>query len=121
MGPTRTGVRVRRPQPARNHERSQRSRPAAVLRPCHKRTMEIVVALLLLTAGAVVIGDSMRLGFGWEADVPEPGYFPFYIALAMMGASLLNLTVRSLGAAAPGSPLLGPPHLSKSLPSWCPC
>src|SRR5262245_3114819 len=56
-----------------------------------KRTMEIVVALLFLAASAVVIGDSLRLGVGWESDGPEPGYFPFYIALAMSAASLVNL------------------------------
>jgi len=56
-----------------------------------KRTMEIVVALAFLAAGAVVIGDSLRLGIGWESDGPEPGYFPFYIALAMSAASLVNL------------------------------
>jgi putative tricarboxylic transport membrane protein len=56
-----------------------------------KRTMEIVVGLLFLAAGAVVIGDSLRLGVGWESDGPQPGYFPFYIALAMSAASLVNL------------------------------
>jgi putative tricarboxylic transport membrane protein len=56
-----------------------------------KRTMEIVVALALLAAGGVVIGDSLRLGVGWESDGPQPGYFPFYIALAMSAASLINL------------------------------
>ena len=48
--------------------------------------MEIVVALLFLAAAAVVIGDSIRLGVGWESDGPQPGYFPFYIALAMSAA-----------------------------------
>ena len=56
-----------------------------------KRTMEIVVALLFLVAAGVVISDSIRLGMGWESDGPQPGYFPFYIAVAMSAASLLNL------------------------------
>lgn len=68
-----------------------------------KRTMEIVVALLFLGAGAVVISDSLRLGVGWESDGPEPGYFPFYIALAMSAASLINLYrgLRGAGAQIP--------------------
>jgi len=69
-----------------------------------KRTMEIVVALAFLAAGAVVIGDSLRLGIGWESDGPEPGYFPFYIALAMSAASLVNLyrgVFRGAGAQIP--------------------
>jgi len=56
-----------------------------------KRTMEVVVALLFLLVSGVVIADSLRLGMGWESDGPEPGYFPFYIALAMATASLVNL------------------------------
>ena len=56
-----------------------------------KRAMEIVVALAFLAVAGVVIGDSLRLGVGWESDGPQSGYFPFYIALAMSAASLVNL------------------------------
>ena len=69
-----------------------------------KRTMEIMVALAFLAAGAVVIGDSLRLGVGWESDGPESGYFPFLIALAMSAASLINLyrgVFRGAGAGIP--------------------
>src|SRR5215470_8310969 len=69
-----------------------------------KRSMEIVVALLFLVVSGVVIGDSLRLGIGWESDGPEPGYFPFYIALAMSAASLVNLyrgVFRGAGAQIP--------------------
>ena len=46
------------------------------------RTMDIVVALLLLAVCAIVIFDSTRLGFNWrEGEGPAPGYFPFYIAV----------------------------------------
>ena len=42
------------------------------------RAMEIVVALLLLGGCAIVIFDSVRLGFDWlEGEGPAPGYFPF--------------------------------------------
>jgi len=61
------------------------------------RTMDIVVALLLLGASAVVMTDSVRLGMGWGAiEGPGAGYFPFYIGLLMAIASLVNL-VRAFG------------------------
>jgi len=38
------------------------------------------VAALFFILGAIVIVDSVRLGFGWqEVHGPRPGYFPFYI------------------------------------------
>ena len=70
-----------------------------------RRAMEIVVALLLLTGSATVITDSVRLGFGWEGDGPAAGYFPFYIAVALAGASFVNLVgaVLARGGAGPTS------------------
>ena len=56
------------------------------------RAVDIVVGLLFLLVGAVFIYDSNRLGFGWrEGEGPAPGYFPFYIAIAMVAASVINL------------------------------
>ena len=61
------------------------------------RSMDIVVALIFLGLCAVVIYDSRRLGIGWrEGEGPAPGYFPFYIAVMMAAASLINLA-RALG------------------------
>jgi putative tricarboxylic transport membrane protein len=60
------------------------------------RTMDIVVALLFLVVAAIVITDSIRLGVGWKPNEgPRPGYFPFYIAVVMGLASVVNL-VRAL-------------------------
>jgi len=56
------------------------------------RAVEIVVALALLAGCAIVIWDSTRLGFNWrEGEGPAPGYFPFYIAVILAAASLVNL------------------------------
>lgn len=56
------------------------------------RTMDIVVALLLLLVSAIVIYDSARLGFDWrENEGPASGYFPFYIAVILAVASFMNL------------------------------
>ena len=61
--------------------------------------MEIVVALLLLGVCAIVIFDSTRLGFNWrEGEGPAPGYFPFYIAVILGIASLINLVERAARA-----------------------
>jgi putative tricarboxylic transport membrane protein len=58
-----------------------------------KRKADIVVALLLTGAGALVIIDSLRLGIGWAADGPQSGYFPFYIGLLMVVASLGTIAI----------------------------
>ena len=64
------------------------------------RTMEIVVALLLLGGSAIVIYDSSRVGFGWQEGVgPAPGYFPFWVALILGVSSLVTSSRRSWGTA----------------------
>lgn len=56
------------------------------------RTMEIVVALLLIAVSAIVIYDSVRLGYGWEEGIgPAPGYFPFWVAMILGGSSFVTL------------------------------
>ena len=55
------------------------------------KTMEIVVALLILTLGLVVIYDSRRVGAGWAEDGPQAGYFPFYIGLILCFVSVWTL------------------------------
>jgi len=69
-----------------------------------RRTMEIVVALLLLGTSSIVIMDSLRIGIGWrEGEGPAPGYFPFYVALVLGSSSLVNLLVATLGSEARSS------------------
>jgi hypothetical protein len=56
------------------------------------RTMDIVVALLLMGVAAVVISDSVRVGMGWqEIEGPRAGYFPFYIGVILAVSSAVNL------------------------------
>ena len=55
------------------------------------KSAEIVVSALFLAAGALVMYDSVRLGATWGDDGPKPGYFPFYVALIMAAAALVNL------------------------------
>ncbi len=59
-----------------------------------RKSAELVVAALFFIVGAIVIYDSARLGFGWQ-DVhgPRPGYFPFYIGLAICISSIVNVVL----------------------------
>ena len=54
------------------------------------RTMELIVAVVLFTAGAIVVFDSYRLGSKWGSDGPESGYFPFYIGVLICVSSAVN-------------------------------
>jgi len=61
-----------------------------------ERTMEIVVALVLIAVAGVVINDSLRLGMRWRPiEGPAAGYFPFYIGLLLAVSSAVTL-VRAL-------------------------
>lgn len=56
------------------------------------RAMEIVVALVLLGGCALVIYDSVRIGFGWrDGEGPAPGYYPFWVAVILGISSMINL------------------------------
>jgi len=57
-----------------------------------RKSAELAVAALFLAAGAVVIADSVRLGFGWrEVEGPQPGYFPFIIGVIMCASAVFNI------------------------------
>lgn len=45
------------------------------------RSAEIATALIVFGLGALVLYDSVRLGWRWGTEGPEAGYFPFYIGL----------------------------------------
>ncbi|MGA7808743.1 tripartite tricarboxylate transporter TctB family protein [Bradyrhizobium sp.] len=55
------------------------------------RSVEIVVSLLLLALAALLGYDNWRTGNSWDSTGPEPGYFPFYLAVILAGASLYGL------------------------------
>jgi hypothetical protein len=51
------------------------------------RGPEVGVAAFLCAIGALVVGDSLRVGIGWADDGPRSGYFPFYVGLLLAGSS----------------------------------
>ena len=58
-----------------------------------KRSADIVVALILLGVGALVVVDSVRLGYGTVDGQPQSGYFPFYIGLLIIISSIGTIAV----------------------------
>jgi hypothetical protein len=52
---------------------------------------ELATALATAALGGVAIIGTGELGWGWGETGPEPGYFPFYVGLVLIGASLWNL------------------------------
>ena len=47
------------------------------------RTADIVCGLILGIVALVVVGEGLRLGIGWGTDGPEPGFFVFYLGIAL--------------------------------------
>jgi len=55
------------------------------------RSIEIVVAVLVILFGAIIVLGSYRLGARWGEDGPQAGYFPFYIGLLVLGSAIATL------------------------------
>ncbi|MEO8409832.1 MAG: tripartite tricarboxylate transporter TctB family protein [Propionivibrio sp.] len=53
--------------------------------------MEVATALFTAVIGATVTIGSLEFGIGWGDAGPQPGYFPFYIGLIIVGASVVVL------------------------------
>jgi putative tricarboxylic transport membrane protein len=58
-------------------------------------SVEVGVAIATALFGLIVIVGSVRIGTGWGTDGPRSGFFPFYVGLAIVAGSAINL-VRSL-------------------------
>jgi putative tricarboxylic transport membrane protein len=51
------------------------------------RRADIITASLLTLLGFVVLNEAIRLGFRWGPDGPQSGFFPFWLALILIGHS----------------------------------
>jgi putative tricarboxylic transport membrane protein len=56
-----------------------------------QRGVEIGTAVVILIFGAVVIYGAWLAGIGWGAEGPKAGFFPFYVGLAIVISSLVNI------------------------------
>ena len=52
---------------------------------------EVATAAATGIMGGIAVFGAAELGFGWSDHGPQAGYFPFYIGLLLIGASLWNL------------------------------
>jgi hypothetical protein len=57
--------------------------------PAH-RDVELGVALASAIFALVVIYGSLQVGVGWADDGPKAGFFPFYVAVIILIASIVN-------------------------------
>lgn len=51
-------------------------------------TMEVAASCLTMAVGGIVAYGSLEFGTGWGDSGPQPGYFPFYVGLIVILASL---------------------------------
>lgn len=58
--------------------------------PSH-RSAEVGVALAIAVIGVISIIGSARVGFGWGAEGPQAGFFPFYIGVIILISCAVNL------------------------------
>lgn len=65
-------------------------RVSAEAGPSH-RAVEVGVALVIIGFAVLVIIGSIKAGIDWGAEGPRAGFFPFYIGLFILLASLVNL------------------------------
>jgi hypothetical protein len=81
------------------------------------RRADIYVALGLMLIGLLVIGDAIRLGFGWGMSGPMAGFFPFYMGLGVVICTFFILlrAIRLYRKEGSGKPLIKPGGLPQIL------
>src|SRR3989304_8331093 len=72
------------------------------------RKADIIVALGLMAVGLLVLGDAIRLGFGWGMSGPEAGFFPFYMSLGIVISTffIVRRGIKILKKEGMGKPLI---------------
>jgi putative tricarboxylic transport membrane protein len=53
------------------------------------RTADIVCGVFLAVVAIVVLVEGLRLGIGWSTDGPQPGFFVFYLGVALLVSAVL--------------------------------
>ena len=52
------------------------------------RAADLATAAVLTLLGGVVVLDAMRIGIGWGSDGPRSGFFPFWLGVILIAASV---------------------------------
>jgi hypothetical protein len=81
-------------------------RPAASPAVASKRSVDIVVSLLLLALAGLLAFDNWRTGISWDAAGPQAGYFPFYLSLILAAAALSGVAMEALARRAASPPFV---------------
>jgi putative tricarboxylic transport membrane protein len=58
--------------------------------PSH-RWVEAGVAVAIILFGVIVIIGALQVGIGWGPEGPKSGFFPFYLGVLIIAASIANL------------------------------
>jgi putative tricarboxylic transport membrane protein len=53
--------------------------------------VEVGVAAVMALLGVITVVGSLQVGIGWGAEGPKSGFFPFWIGVIIVAASLFNL------------------------------
>jgi hypothetical protein len=56
-----------------------------------QRGVEIGVAIATAVFALIVIVGSIQAGIGWGDEGPKAGFFPFYVGIAILISSIVNL------------------------------
>jgi putative tricarboxylic transport membrane protein len=52
------------------------------------RAADLATAAILVLLGGIVVFDSLRIGIGWGTDGPRSGFFPFWLGMILIVASV---------------------------------
>jgi hypothetical protein len=63
----------------------------AAARGPSQRLVEIGITVATTIFAIIVIGGSLQAGIDWGIEGPRAGFFPFYVGLLILGASVVNL------------------------------
>ena len=50
------------------------------------RAADLTTVAILMAGAGLVIWDALRLGIGWGTEGPRSGFFPFWLAMLVLGA-----------------------------------
>jgi hypothetical protein len=56
-----------------------------------QRGVEIGVTIATALFGLIILWGSLDVGIGWGAEGPKSGFFPFYLGVIIIAASVVNL------------------------------
>lgn len=74
------------------------------------RKADLYVSTILTVLGLLVLGDAVRLGFGWGSSGPQSGFFPFILGVILIACSVVSFlkAYRALRKDGAGKPLMPP-------------